>query len=172
VLVESDDLEVAIANEQDDVAIDEEALYRLVRAVAGELYRGYSGELSVVLVDEPTIAELNGRFRGVQGPTDVLSFLIDEPTRATELRMGWPGEPPKALLGDVVVCPAVADAQASSHVGERGHRGTLADELALLVVHGICHLRGFDHEEPAEAERMEALEDELLARYWRHPETT
>lgn len=168
----SDGPEVAIANEQVDAAIDEEALYRLARAVAAELYRGHGGELSVVLVDEATIAELNERFRGVQGATDVLSFLIDEPEQSPGLRVGWPGEPPVVLLGDVVICPAVASAHAPLHAGDRGHRGTLEDELALLVVHGICHLRGFDHEERVEAERMEALEDELLARHWRHLEIT
>jgi probable rRNA maturation factor len=170
--VGSDGPQVAIANEQVDVAVDEEALYRLAQLVASELYRGHDGELSLVLVDEATIAELNERFRGVAGPTDVLSFVIDETDQSAGLRVGWPGEPPEVLLGDVVICPAVARANAPEHAGDRGHRGTVADELALLVVQGICHLRGFDHEVEAEAERMEALEEDLLRRYWRPMETS
>lgn len=165
--VESDGPEVAVANEQVACAIDELSLYRLAQAVAQELYRGVEGELSVVLVDSATIADLNLRFRGTEGPTDVLSFVIDDPGDMASRRVGWPGEPPRALLGDVVLCPEVARDHAPLHAGERGHRGTLADELALLIVHGICHLRGFDHEEEADAVRMEALEDELLARHWR-----
>ena len=100
----------------------------------------------------------------MQGPTDVLSFPIDdEPIRAGVLPMrAAPGpgrsRPPtgrRLLLGDVVICPTVAARNAAEHAG------TYDDEIALLVVHGILHLLGMDHEDDEEAERMERREQQL-----------
>ena len=86
------------------------------------------------------------------------------PPGATRIVYGsGPGALPEAepmvLLGDVVICPAVAAKNAPEHAG------TLDDELALLLVHGLLHLMGMDHEEPDEAEVMEAKERQLLARH-------
>jgi probable rRNA maturation factor len=104
-------------------------------------------ELSVVLVDEAAMAELNGRWRGRPRPTDVLSFSLLE---------GEGAEHRGALLGDVVLCVPVAARQAA----ERGH--DLEAELLRLLIHGTLHLLGHDHERDDEAARMEAEE----ARLW------
>jgi probable rRNA maturation factor len=122
-----------------------------IRVLADE---GVTGELTLTFVDATDIAELNAAHMGVDGPTDVLSFpLDDEPT---------PGVP--TLLGDVVISPAVAAAQSATHAG------TLDDELALLVVHGILHVLGHDHAEPDETARMRHRELELLeAHHWQGP---
>ncbi|MFN0092786.1 MAG: rRNA maturation RNase YbeY [Acidimicrobiales bacterium] len=109
------------------------------------------GELSLTFVAEAEMAELNGAHMGEDGPTDVLSFPLDaEPD---------PAEPSAPrLLGDVVVCPAVAARQAA----ERG--APLAEELALLVVHGVLHVLGWDHADAEEAQAMRARESSHLAR--------
>ena len=133
--------------------------------------RGVKGEneVSLLFVDEDAMAALNQQFLGKSGPTDVLAFPIEDepgPTgRSPDLGGSGPGVSPEegtlTLLGDVVICPAVAAANAVEH------EVSLEDEVALLVVHGLLHLLGLDHEEEAEAERMEALEQELLTRYYR-----
>ena len=120
--------------------------------------RGVKGdtEVSLLFVDEDAIAALNEQFLGKSGPTDVLSFPIEDepgPTgRSPDLGGTGPGTEaeggPLSLLGDVVVCPAVAARNAVEH------GVTFEDEVALLVVHGLLHLLGMDHEEEAEAERM------------------
>ncbi len=111
-------------------------------------------ELCIKLVDEDTIAELNKRWMDKAGPTDVLAFPMDE------LRPGLVNEEPEeGVLGDLVVCPAVARRQAD----EAGH--AVQDELELLTVHGILHLLGYDHAEPEEHKEMFDLQARLL-REW------
>ncbi|MDE3203531.1 MAG: rRNA maturation RNase YbeY [Acidobacteriota bacterium] len=141
---------------------------RLAEAVlADEGVRGPT-EVSILYVDEATIADLNSRFLGKEGPTDVLAFPIDEEPveggRSPDSGGTGPGFSPTpddlpTLLGDVVICPAVAHRNAPEHAG------TVDDELALLLVHGLLHLLGLDHEDPEEAEIMEAKERELLGRH-------
>jgi probable rRNA maturation factor len=112
-------------------------------------------ELCIKAVDEPTIAQLNEQWMDKEGPTDVLAFPIDE------LRPGLlDEEPEEGVLGDLVLCPAIAEKQ-----GEAAGHGTQA-ELELLTVHGILHLLGYDHAEPEEHREMFGLQDELLAA-WR-----
>jgi probable rRNA maturation factor len=160
-------VDVYAADEQAQRPVDLERWARLARSVLED--RGLHGdvEVSLLFVDRPAIAALNQQFLGKDGPTDVLSFPIeDEPLqggRSPDSGGSGPGAEPEddpfTLLGDVVICPEVAAANAQEHgVAE-------ADELALLVVHGLLHLLGMDHEEDEEAERMEALERELLARH-------
>ena len=120
------------------------------------------GELGLHFVDPSVMAELNLTHMGKPGPTDVLAFPIDGNSGATH-----PPEPPP-LLGDVVVCPAYAAAQAPDHAGA-GHDGSLADELALLVVHGVLHILGYDHAEDADATIMRAREQALLAAHHQRP---
>lgn len=123
-----------------------------------------AGELSLTFVDEPTIAELNAEHMGVEGPTDVLSFPLDADADPDEMVVG---EMP-LLLGDIVICPAVAAQTAprrlgpEPHPGFVGHQGTLEHELALLVVHGVLHVLGMDHAEPAEAALMHQAEESIL----------
>ena len=114
-------------------------------------------QADLTMVDPDTIASLNVEHLGGEGPTDVLSFPL-EPFADPDWPAG-PGEPAR-LIGDVVVCPAVAEAQAA------GHAGSPADELALLVVHAGLHLTGHDHAEPAEAAAMVTREREILKRCW------
>ena len=121
-------------------------------------------EVSILFVDEAHITELNREFMGHEGPTDVLSFPLDGVADA-----GTSGlTPPLAqtapdlddqplLLGDVVVCPAVAERQAPEHAG------SYDDEVALLVVHGLLHLLGHDHAGDDDREVMQARERVLLA---------
>ncbi len=132
-----------------DVPVDLDRRRQLAYEVLDEL--GADGELTLTFVDAADIAELNEQHLGTAGPTDVISFPIDdEPT---------PGVP--RLLGDVVISPQVAASQCATHAG------TLDDELALLVVHGILHVLGHDHAEPDETEQMRRLEVELLeAHHW------
>lgn len=163
--------EVFAADEQSDVPVDALRWAQLARGVLeAEGVRG-EVELTLLFVDEPSIADLNKRFLGKDGPTDVLSFPIDDDAtergRSPDSGGSGPGAlPPEpsdlpTLLGDVVICPAVAARNAPTHAG------TLDDELALLVVHGILHLLGMDHVDDDEAEVMEARERELLARLHR-----
>ncbi len=161
-------VEVFAADEQNDHPVDTLRWARLAEAVLEQ--EGLSGdaELSVLFVDEISIAELNSRFLGKDGPTDVLAFPIDEEPiesgRSPDsggTGPGLPSEPEDApvLLGDIVICPAVAFRNAAEHAG------TFDDEIALLIVHGLLHLMGMDHDEDDEAEEMEAKERELLARH-------
>jgi probable rRNA maturation factor len=156
------------ADEQSAHPVDTLRWIKLAEAVlADEGVRGET-EVSLLFVDEDAIADLNSRFLGKEGPTDVLAFPIDEEPadsgRSPDSGGTGPGftvEPEEAptLLGDVVICPAVAYRNAPEHAG------TYDDELALLVVHGLLHLLGLDHEDPDEAEAMEAKERRLLARH-------
>jgi probable rRNA maturation factor len=164
------DLDVYAADEQTDHPMAVERWSALARSVLeAEGIRGDT-EVSLLFVDEPSIAALNERFLEREGPTDVLAFPIqEEPGRGgrspDEGGTGpGPEEPetdPLLMLGDVVICPAVADRNASEH------GVPFEDEIALLVVHGILHLLGMDHEADDEAERMERREQQLLARYHR-----
>ncbi len=110
-------------------------------------------ELSVVLTDDRAVRRLNRDWRGQDKPTNVLSFPMRDGASAPRLPSGVP-----APLGDVVVACGVAAAEAAAQ-GK-----TLRAHLAHLVVHGVLHLLGHDHEADAEAERMEALEAKILRR--------
>jgi probable rRNA maturation factor len=160
------------ADEQHEVEVDVPRWVRLARLVlaeerVNERY-GSDVEMSLLFVDETTIAELNVRFLGGDGPTDVLSFPLDEelPPAGRQPDQGGrgPGAPsdagdPPTLLGDVIVCPTVAGRQALDH-------GVPADdEIALLVVHGVLHLLDYDHAEPDETVVMRRREQELLTRF-------
>lgn len=113
-------------------------------------------ELDVTLVDEGEMAELHVRWMDEPGPTDVLSFPMDELRPAPE---GL--EPEAGVLGDIVLCPEYVRAQAQ----ERGR--TLDGELAFLLTHGMLHLIGHDHATTEEYDAMFALQDELLAAWGR-----
>jgi probable rRNA maturation factor len=167
-LGDDDEGGVFAANEQTDIDLDVSRYVRLARIVLEAERITPDVEMSLLFVDEQTIAELNERFLGYEGPTDVLSFPMDDelPPAGRQPDQGGrgpgspadPGDPP-SVLGDVVVCPRVANRQAL----ERG--GTLDDELSLLVVHGVLHLLNYDHAEPEETAVMRRREEELLARF-------
>jgi len=162
-------IDIYAADEQHQFAIDLEQWVALANgALVDEGVRGLC-EVSLIFTDEVTIASLNQQFMGHDGPTDVLSFPIEgepDPTgRVPDAGGTGPGEPPApeipTLLGDIVICPSVAARNAVEH------GCTFDDEIALLVVHGVLHLLGWDHVVDEEAERMEARERELLARHYR-----
>ena len=141
---------VFIADEQ-DLEADADDLLALARHVVDQQRIPADMELSILLVDADTIAGMNAQHLGKSGPTDVLAFPIDEPGES-------PPDTP-AILGDVVLCPAVAYVQA-----DRLSR-TPQEELRLLTVHGILHLTGMDHADPAAERAMFGLTDRLLASY-------
>jgi probable rRNA maturation factor len=162
-------IDVFAADEQQDQPIAVGRWAELARQVLAA--RGIKGatEVSLLFVDEDAMAALHEQFLGLSGPTDVLSFPIEDdpgPTgRSPDLGGTGPGSSAEqgilTLLGDVVVCPSVAARNAEEH------GVSFEDEVALLVVHGLLHLLGMDHAEEKEAERMEALEQELLHRFYR-----
>lgn len=149
-------MSIEVANES-GVAVDELALISAARFALDEMGINPLAELSVLLLDVEAMTELHVKWMGEDGPTDVMSFPMDELETARRPDEAGPGP---ALLGDIVLCPAVAGPQAVSS----GH--ALDDELHLLTVHGVLHLLGYDHVEPAEEREMFRLQNELLDR-WR-----
>lgn len=144
---------VVCANEQDEVSLDPDRYAALATNVL--VTEGRVGELTLTFIERDEIAALNAEHMGVDGATDVLSFPLDA---AGDDSYGT------TLLGDVVVCPTVAAQQAPTHAG------TLDDELALLVVHGVLHVLGWDHATPVETVAMRARERELLTSCFWHDE--
>jgi probable rRNA maturation factor len=165
---------VFCADEQSDVELDLARWQQLaMQVLVAEGVRGLS-ELSVLFVTETEMADLNESYMGKDGPTDVLAFPLDahdvtnvvSPTGATKGPDRAPVDPGDLplLLGDVVICPAVAARQA------REHAGTIDDEIALLLVHGVLHVLGHDHAEETDAATMRARELALLqAHHWHGP---
>ncbi len=146
-------MSVEVLNES-GVDVDESAFARLSGFVLSRMRVHPDAELCVKLVDEETIAVLNKQWMDADGPTDVLSFPMDE------LRPGRDGaEPVEGILGDMVLCPQYAASQAPSY------SRTPEDEMHLLAVHGILHLLGYDHAEPEEEREMFGLQDRLLAEW-------
>jgi probable rRNA maturation factor len=139
-------------NNETEVTIDGRSLARLSRYILDELRIHPLAELSIVLVDETVMAQYHETWMDEPGPTDVMAFPMDElrPPRDD-------AEPEPGLLGDVVLCPQVAERQAVT----AGH--ALDDELALLCTHGILHLLGYDHYDPDEQREMFRLQTRLLA---------
>ncbi len=155
-----------VADEQTDLPVDLERYARLVRHVLVAEQVPVDVELSVLFVDEDTIAEYHERFLGEPGPTDVMAFPIDDDLtpsgRHPDHGGRGPGAPdaiadePPPILGDVMVCPAFAAREAA----QRGVE--LVDELSLLVVHGVLHLLNYDHHEPNDELVMQRRQQELL----------
>ena len=160
------DPEVFVSDEQSDVELDLQRWQSLAESVLlAEGVRGAT-ELSILYIGETEMVELNEAHMGVNGPTDVLSFPIDaediEVVSGPNSLSRGPDRSPidtgdlPLLLGDIVICPAVANRQFATHAG------TLDDELALLLVHGILHILGHDHAEAEEGVRMRTRELGLL----------
>ena len=152
-------MSIEIANES-GVAVDEAGLAALARHVLDGMRVHPLAELSVLLVDEAAMADLHQRWMGEAGPTDVLSFPMDEiwppPPGGSQADHGDADAVP-GLLGDVVLCPQVAIEQA------RKAAHSVQEELDLLCTHGILHLLGYDHADPEEHATMFGLQDRLLA---------
>jgi probable rRNA maturation factor len=138
-------------NNESAIEVDESVLQRLVTYDLDQLHVHPDAELAILLVDESAMEQLHVQWMDEPGPTDVLSFPMDE------LRPGTEDQPtPAGLLGDIVLCPQVAIAQAET----AGH--SALDEMLLLTTHGLLHLLGFDHAEPDEEKEMFAIQRDLL----------
>lgn len=167
-------MSIEIANES-GVEVDSEVIVAVARHTLTQMGVNPLAELSVLLVDADYMAVLNHQWMGKEGPTDVLAFPMDE-------QSGIDHGPSEAvsipnLLGDIVLCPEVAVAQAAKYgspdPGMRavdnidgvrsvdGHYG-MADEITMLTIHGVLHLLGYDHAEPEEEREMFALQAKLL----------
>ncbi|QWS34765.1 rRNA maturation RNase YbeY [Curtobacterium aetherium] len=139
-------------NNESGVAVDEDTVQRLAAFALDAMHVHADADLAIVFVDEGAMEQLHIRWMDEPGPTDVLSFPMDE------LRPGTEDEPtPAGLLGDIVLCPQVAEEQART----AGH--STLDEMLLLTCHGVLHLLGFDHAEPDEKAEMFGLQGEILA---------
>jgi len=138
-------------NNESGYEVDEAALQRVAAYALDSMHVHADAELAIVLVDEGAMEQLHVQWMDEPGPTDVLSFPMDE------LRPGTEDDPtPPGLLGDIVLCPQVAEVQAEA----ANH--SLLEELFLLTVHGLLHLLGFDHAEPAEEREMFGIQRDIL----------
>jgi len=144
-------MHISITSHRDPEPLDVTAFERLALFVLEREDVPDGVELSIAVVDEAEMAELNNTYRGVEGPTDVLSFGCDDPCPVES------DEP--ITIGDVVVAPEVAERQAA----DLGH--TVEEELNLLLVHGILHLLGYSHDSDEEAAAMQQREAALLDAY-------
>lgn len=149
-------MSIEVSNES-GMDVSEEELISVARFVIARMDVHPAAELSMVLADSATMADLHMRWMDLPGPTDVMSFPMDELEPG-----GRPDapEPGPAMLGDIVLCPSFAAEQAD----KAGH--PLAHELALLTVHGVLHLLGYDHAEPAEEKEMFSLQNRLLEEWY------
>lgn len=145
--------EVVALNDQNDEEVDLAMWRVLAQRVLVDEGIAANAELNLTFVDRVEMTELNETHMGKTGPTDVLSFPLEDPDGPDVVPV--PGQP--RLLGDVVICPAVVFAQAPS---------SPIDEMALMVVHGVLHILGMDHQDPDEATEMQAVERRHLSR-WR-----
>ena len=143
-------MSIDVLNET-DFSLDEMELVACAKYVMGEMKVHPGADLCLKLVDESAMEVLHVQWMDLPGPTDVMSFPMDE------LRPGRDGqEPAEGVLGDIVLCPSVAARQAV----EAGH--ATEEELLLLLTHGILHLLGYDHAEPPQEREMFELQRTLL----------
>ncbi len=144
---------IEITNES-GVDVDETVLLRLMENSFAELHVSPDADVAILLVDEGAMEALHVQWMDEPGPTDVLSFPMDELRPGTEDQPTAPG-----LLGDIVLCPQVAQTQAET----AGH--PTIDELIMLTTHGLLHLLGFDHAEPDEEREMFGLQRDLIVAF-------
>jgi probable rRNA maturation factor len=150
-------LSIEVCNES-GITLDESLVASVARHALDAMHVNPAAELSILAVTTEVMSELHERWMDEPGPTDVMSFPMDE--LADESRRPDAPDMGPALLGDIVLCPEFARAQART----AGH--ALADELHLLTVHGVLHLLGYDHAEPDQEREMFGLQNKLL-REWR-----
>ena len=141
-------------SDESGIAVDETGLLRLMANNFSELPVSPEADVAILLVDEGAMEALHVQWMDEPGPTDVLSFPMDE------LRPGTEDMPtPAGLLGDIVLCPQVAETQAVAA------KHSTMDELVMLTTHGLLHLLGFDHAEPEEEREMFGLQRELITAF-------
>lgn len=147
-------MSIEVVDESGFDGVNEEALIDVATFVLGEMDVHPDAEATISVVDVATMSDLHVRWMDLEGPTDVMSFPMDELTPG----MGRPDAQPfgPAMLGDIILCPEFAAKQAAKAGHDMGH------ELALLTTHGCLHLLGYDHIEPEDEQEMFALQNELL----------
>ncbi|RII43162.1 rRNA maturation RNase YbeY [Galactobacter valiniphilus] len=150
-------MSVEVSNES-GLEADLEELTALAGHLLDSLHVHPDAELSIVLMDEEAMEELHLKWMDLPGPTDVMSFPLDELRPGTPSALSGPG-----MLGDIVLCPSVAAKQAAAG----GH--STQDELDLLTTHGVLHLLGYDHDEPETKAEMFGLQRELLEAFLGRP---
>jgi probable rRNA maturation factor len=141
-------------NNESGTEVDERAILDIARYALSRMRIHPLSELSVIVVDVDAMEQLHLQWMDLPGPTDVMSFPMDElrpPAKDDD-------ETPQGLLGDVVLCPEVAARQAAA----APTRHTMDEELQLLTVHGVLHLLGYDHEEPEEKAEMFGLQSAIV----------
>lgn len=151
-------MSIEVLNESGEAEVNEQMLIDVCSFALTAMDVHPDVEATITLVDEPTMADLHVRWMDLEGPTDVMSFPMDELTpgggRPDAKELG------PSMLGDIILCPSYARKQADM----AGH--DLAHELALLTVHGVLHLLGYDHIAPDDEREMFALQNELLADWY------
>ena len=134
-----------------DYEINEAEFSALADYVLDQMHVSSDAEVNIIFIEPEPMEDLHVRWLDLPGPTDVMSFPMDE------LRPGTPGsETPPGTLGDIVICPQVAAQQALA----AGH--STVEEMLLLTTHGILHLLGYDHAEPRQKQEMFELQRTLL----------
>lgn len=147
-------MSIEISNETDHT-VDEVRVLKLAGFALDRMKIHPGAELAIMFVDEPAMESLHVQWMDEPGSTDVLSFPMDE------LRPGTEHEPtPAGLLGDIVICPAVAERQADT----AGY--DTMNEILLLTTHGVLHLLGFDHSEPEEEQEMFGIQKSILEAFY------
>lgn len=149
-------MSIEVFNES-GAGVNEESLIDVARYALGRMDVHPAAELSIHLVDEPTIEDLHIRWLDLPGPTDVMSFPMDELTPGTD------DQPATGVLGDIVLCPPVAARQGV----DAGH--STLDELCLLTTHGILHCLGFDHATAEEEAEMFGIQRTILEEFLGRP---
>lgn len=143
-----------VVTDESDASADTDDIAQLAAFLLDRLGMAPTVELSILLVEEEPMARLHSEWLDEPGPTDVISFPMDE------LREPAPGAPRvDGVLGDIVVCPAVAQHQAVA----AGH--SPRHEIRILVTHGLLHLLGHDHAGPQDEREMFARQERLVAEY-------
>lgn len=152
-------MSIEVLNESGYGGVNEEMLISVAAHALSALDVHPDAELNITLVDEPTIEDLHVRWLDLEGPTDVMSFPMDDFATTSSQRPDAPAPGP-TLLGDIVLCPSFAARQADA----AGHG--LPHELALLTVHGCLHVLGYDHATATQEREMFGLQNEILADWY------
>lgn len=153
-------MSIELSNES-SLAVDLDRVQLLAIHVREQLKLHPLVDVGIIFVDEDAMTELHLKWMDEPGPTDVLSFPMDELRPGSELVPS-----PEGVLGDIVVCPQVAASQA-----EKAGHATI-DEILLLVTHGMLHLVGFDHAEPEEEKEMFGLQRQFLDSFYSSEKST
>jgi len=147
-------MSIEMSNET-EFPVDESRIYKLAEFAMDRMHLHPNTDLYMRFVDLATMEELHIRHMDEPGATDVLSFPMDELVPGDNLSVA-----PEGILGDIVICPDFAAAQAE----KAGHPAI--NEMLLLTTHGILHLLGFDHAEPEEEKEMFGLQNQILKEFY------